>query len=61
VRLFMTHGGLLSTQEAAVRGIPIVGIPIYANQHYNLTKILSSGIGINWTLQISQPKLCCGQ
>ncbi|PNF23058.1 UDP-glucuronosyltransferase 2B30 [Cryptotermes secundus] len=46
VRLFMTHGGLLSTQEAVVRGIPIVGIPIYGDQGYNLAKIVSAGIGI---------------
>lgn len=42
----MTHGGLLSTQEAVVRGIPIVGIPIYGDQGYNLAKIVSAGIGI---------------
>jgi UDP:flavonoid glycosyltransferase YjiC (YdhE family) len=42
----MTHGGLLSTQEAAVRGVPIVGIPIYGDQPYNLAKIVSAGIGI---------------
>jgi glucuronosyltransferase len=42
----MTHGGLLSTQEAAARGVPVVGIPIYADQHYNLAKIVSAGIGV---------------
>jgi glucuronosyltransferase len=42
----MTHGGLLSTQEAAVRGVPVVGIPIYADQRYNLAKIVSAGIGV---------------
>jgi UDP:flavonoid glycosyltransferase YjiC (YdhE family) len=42
----MTHGGLLSTHEAVIRGVPIVGIPIYADQPYNLAKIVSAGIGI---------------
>lgn len=42
----MTHGGLLSTQEAIARGKPIVGIPIYGDQGYNLAKIVSAGIGI---------------
>jgi glucuronosyltransferase len=42
----MTHCGLLSIQEAAVRGVPIVGIPIHADQPYNVAKIISAGIGI---------------
>jgi UDP:flavonoid glycosyltransferase YjiC (YdhE family) len=42
----MTHGGLLSIQEAAALGVPIVGIPIYADQPYNLAKVVSAGIGI---------------
>jgi UDP:flavonoid glycosyltransferase YjiC (YdhE family) len=42
----MTHGGLLSIQEAAARGVPIVGIPIYGDQPYNLAKVVSAGIGI---------------
>jgi len=46
VRLFVTHGGLLSTQEAIHRGVPLVGIPIYGDQRQNLAKIISSGIGI---------------
>ncbi|GFG31351.1 hypothetical protein Cfor_12920 [Coptotermes formosanus] len=46
VRLFITQGGLLSTQEAIDRGVPIVGIPIHADQRYNLARVVSFGIGI---------------
>jgi glucuronosyltransferase len=46
VRVFITHGGLLSIQEAIHGGVLLVGIPIYADQHYNLARILSFGIGI---------------
>ena len=46
MRLFITHGGLLSTQEAIDRGVPIVGIPIYADQRLNMARIMSFGIGI---------------
>jgi len=46
VRLFITHGGLLSTQEAIHRGVPLVGIPIFADQHYNLARTVSLSIGI---------------
>jgi UDP:flavonoid glycosyltransferase YjiC (YdhE family) len=32
VKLFVTHGGLLSCTESIVRGKPIVGIPIFGDQ-----------------------------
>jgi len=46
VPLFITHGGLLSTQEAIHRGLPLVAIPVYGDQYYNLTRIVSFGVGI---------------
>ena len=46
VRLFITHCGLLSTQEAVDRGVPVFGIPIHADQRYNLARIVSLVIGI---------------
>jgi glucuronosyltransferase len=45
VRLLITHGGLLSVQEAIHRGVPLVGIPVYGDQYYNLARIVSFGIG----------------
>lgn len=32
VKLFVTHGGLLSCTESILRGQPIVGIPIFGDQ-----------------------------
>ena len=46
VRLFITHGGLLSTQEAINRGVPIVGIPVFGDQETNMKKAQSAGIGV---------------
>jgi glucuronosyltransferase len=46
-RLFMTHGGLLSTQEAIDRGVPVVGIPVFADQHLNMNWAVSEGFGVS--------------
>lgn len=40
VKLFITHGGLLSTTEAIIHGKPIVGIPIFADQMVNVKSLL---------------------
>jgi glucuronosyltransferase len=46
VRLFITHGGLLSKQEAINRGVPLLGIPIYGDQRLNMRKAENFGYGI---------------
>jgi glucuronosyltransferase len=46
VVLFVTHGGLLSSQEAVSRGLPIVGIPIFSEQKHNVVRAASFGYGI---------------
>lgn len=35
VKLFITHGGLLSCTESILRGKPVVGIPIFGDQMVN--------------------------
>ncbi|PSN51253.1 hypothetical protein C0J52_11770 [Blattella germanica] len=46
IRLFITHGGLLSTQEALDRGVPVVGIPVFADQFLNSNRAVLAGYGI---------------
>ncbi|XP_021912896.1 uncharacterized protein LOC110826504 [Zootermopsis nevadensis] len=46
IRLFMTHGGLLSTQEALNRGVPMVGIPVFGDQTLNMARAKSAGYGV---------------
>jgi glucuronosyltransferase len=42
----MTHGGLLSTQEALDRGVPVVGIPVFGDQSQNMERAQSAGYGV---------------
>lgn len=42
IKLFMSHGGLLSTQESVYHGVPVLGFPImgiYINSNVILTLI----------------------
>uniref|UniRef100_A0A1L8E1A2 UDP-glucuronosyltransferase n=1 Tax=Nyssomyia neivai TaxID=330878 RepID=A0A1L8E1A2_9DIPT len=43
LRLFISHCGLLSTQEAVWYGVPILGLPIFVDQHHNLEINLKTG------------------
>ncbi|CAG5042806.1 unnamed protein product [Parnassius apollo] len=43
--LFITHGGLLSILESLHFGIPVIGIPIYGDQHLNINRVVEKGFG----------------
>lgn len=45
-KVFITHGGLFGTQEGIYHGIPMLGIPIYCDQHLNTKKAEMSGYAI---------------
>ncbi|CAB3238639.1 unnamed protein product [Arctia plantaginis] len=50
LKVFITHGGQLSTTEAVHFGVPLVGIPIMADQHVNMGSVERKGFGIKVTL-----------
>ena len=46
MKLFITHGGILSVQEATYNGKPMIGIPIGSDQDINLRRATLDGRSI---------------
>ncbi|XP_037038180.1 UDP-glycosyltransferase UGT4-like isoform X1 [Bradysia coprophila] len=45
MKLFITHGGLLSLTEAIYHAVPVIGIPIFADQPLNVARAETLGYG----------------
>ncbi|XP_045503984.1 UDP-glucosyltransferase 2-like [Colias croceus] len=50
LKLFITHGGQLSTTEAIHFGVPVIGIPTMGDQHINMRTVVQKGFGITVNL-----------
>ncbi|KAG8228488.1 UDP-glycosyltransferase [Ladona fulva] len=50
IKLFITHGGLLSYQEAVLRGVPLIGIPVFGDQKLNVNRAVNQGVGLQMSL-----------
>lgn len=50
VKLFISHGGLLSTLESIYHGKPMLGLPVFYDQQMNIRKAVQSGyaLGLNF-------------
>ncbi|XP_015121996.1 UDP-glucuronosyltransferase 1-9 [Diachasma alloeum] len=46
VKAFITHGGLLGTQEAIAHKVPMIGIPFFGDQHTNMRNYENRGIAV---------------
>ncbi|CAG5053482.1 unnamed protein product [Parnassius apollo] len=44
-KLFITHGGLLSILESLHFAVPVIGIPMYGDQHLNINRAVEKGFG----------------
>ncbi|XP_041983855.1 UDP-glucosyltransferase 2-like [Aricia agestis] len=46
IKVFITQGGLQSLDEALIAGVPVIGIPLFTDQWYNVAKFEKHHIGI---------------
>lgn len=49
IKLFVSHGGLMGTQEALYCGVPTLGIPFFADQFLNVKQCEAMGLSIQIT------------
>jgi glucuronosyltransferase len=45
IKLFISHSGLLSIQEAMWNGVPVLGFPVFGDQLQNIIRMSEIGIG----------------
>ncbi|XP_028166367.1 UDP-glucuronosyltransferase 2B15-like isoform X1 [Ostrinia furnacalis] len=55
LRMFISHGGLLSSTEALHFGVPTIGIPVMFDQYINVNKAVSSGYALSAELSDDLP------
>ncbi|XP_075217447.1 UDP-glucosyltransferase 2-like [Lycorma delicatula] len=46
VKLLIMHGGMATTIEVINAGVPVVGIPMFADQSGNVKSVVNKGIGV---------------
>lgn len=54
--VFVTHGGMGSTMEAVLRGVPMVVVPQMAEQELTADRVAELGLGIRLNLDDVTPK-----
>uniref|UniRef100_A0A2A4J325 Glucuronosyltransferase n=1 Tax=Heliothis virescens TaxID=7102 RepID=A0A2A4J325_HELVI len=55
LKMFITHGGLLSSLEAVHFGVPIIGVPVFFDQFTNINKAVVNGFALRVNLDYDLP------
>ncbi|CAI6345234.1 unnamed protein product [Macrosiphum euphorbiae] len=50
VKLFISHGGISGLYEAVDAGIPVLGFPLFGDQHRNIDNLVNAGMAISMDL-----------
>ncbi|CAG4992078.1 unnamed protein product [Colias eurytheme] len=50
IKLFITQGGMQSADETINAAVPVIGIPMIADQWYNVEKFVKHGVGLQLDL-----------
>lgn len=50
VKAFVTHGGLMSTQEAVYYGVPMIIVPLFSDQYFNAETYVEKNIAVKIVL-----------
>ena len=51
MKVFITQGGLQSTDEAITAGVPLIGVPMLGDQWFNVEQYIRFNIGIKLSIQ----------
>lgn len=51
ILFFITHSGLMGTQEAIFCGVPMLSVPLFADQFLNARNIENKGIGLTLNIE----------
>jgi len=57
LRVFLTQAGMLSLQEAAWHGAPVIMAPLIVDQKANAAMARAAGLGLEIHLQNATPRL----
>lgn len=50
VKLFISHGGISGVYETVDAGIPVLGFPLFYDQHRNIDNLVNAGMAISMEL-----------